>query len=212
VRTAIAVLAKAPVPGHVKTRLCPPLRPEEAADLAAAAISDTLRAVDATRVVRKVLVVDGVAPPTPAGFRVVPQRAGDLAHRLAGAVTDVGGPVLVIGMDTPQVTSETLDRALDVLGRPDTDAVLGPALDGGYWAIGLTRPDPRVFDGVPMSVASTGAHQLTRMRELGLRVCMLPPLRDVDQFADAVVVAAEAPQTRFAAAFRQLEPVEARAS
>ncbi len=209
---AVAVLAKAPVPGRVKTRLCPPLRPEEAAGLAAAAIADTLQAVDATRDARRVLVVDGVAPPTPAGFRVLPQRAGDLAHRLAGAVADVGGPVLVVGMDTPQVAPDMLDRALDALGRPDTDGVLGPALDGGYWAIGLTRADPRVFDRVPMSVASTGARQLARMRELGLRVQLLPAMRDIDRYEDAVVVAADAPGTRFAAAFRRLGSVEVCAS
>jgi glycosyltransferase A (GT-A) superfamily protein (DUF2064 family) len=78
--------------------------------------------------------------------------------------------------------------------------VLGAAHDGGYWAIGLRRPDPAVFRGVPMSAAHTGAAQRARLARLGLRTMELPPLRDVDRFADARAVATQAPDTRFAAA------------
>ena len=80
------------------------------------------------------------------------------------------------------------------------DAVLGPAPDGGYWAIGLSVPDPRAFVGVPMSTAHTGRAQHTRLRMLGLRVALLPALRDVDRIADARAVAKLAPSGRFARA------------
>ena len=89
------------------------------------------------------------------------------------------------------------------------DAVLGPALDGGYWAIGLKEPDMRVFDGVPMSTPHTGSAQLVRLRALGLRTAALPALRDVDTIEDARRVAREAPATRFARAVRELSAAHA---
>ena len=107
-------------------------------------------------------------------------------------------------MDTPQVTPALLDLAGAALDEPDTDAVLGPAEDGGWWAIGLRRADPEVFRGVLMSQPDTGARQMARLRELGLRTATLPRLRDVDTIADAHEVADLAPDTRFSAAVRGL--------
>jgi rSAM/selenodomain-associated transferase 1 len=198
VSAALVVIAKAPVPGRVKTRLCPPCTPAEAADLAAAALRDTLDAVRATPAARRVLVLDGPSGPWAAGLEVVGQRGAGLAARLANAFADVGAPALMIGMDTPHVTPELLTAGLAALRR--RPAVLGPADDGGYWAIGLRRPDARVFAGVPMSRATTGARQLERLRALGLDVERLPALRDVDDIGDALAVAALAPASRFAAA------------
>ena len=198
--TALVVIAKVPVPGRSKTRLCPPCSPEQAAALAGAALSDTLAAVAAvpgTR--RRLLVLDGSSDGwVPPGFEIHPQRAGGLAERLAGAFAAAGGPALLVGMDTPQLRPEQLDRALRELERPDVDAVLGRGPDGGYWTIGLREPDEGVFAGVPMSVPETGALQRVRLDELGLRVAELEPLRDVDTIADARAVAAERPDTRFA--------------
>lgn len=203
---ALLVIAKAPVPGRAKTRLCPPLRPEQAAAVAEAALADTLAAVTATAARRRVLVLDGEPGRwLPAGLEIVPQRGDGLAERLAAAFADVGEPALLVGMDTPQVTPELLERSLALLAAEGTDAVLGPADDGGYWAIGLRRPDPRAFADVPMSTAATGAEQRARLRALGLRVADLPGLRDVDTIADARAVAAEAPGSRFAAAVAALE-------
>ena len=204
---ALAVIAKAPVPGRVKTRLCPPCTPAEAAALAAAALRDTLDAVRATAAARHVLVLDGSAGPWAAGIEVVPQRGAGLAARLAHAFADIGGPALVIGMDTPQVTPALLADGLAALRR--RPAVLGPADDGGYWAIGLRRPDARVFAGIPMSRATTGARQHARLRALGLAVERLPSLRDVDDIHDALAVAALAPTGRFAAALADLTAVAA---
>ncbi len=202
---ALLVIAKAPVPGRVKTRLSPPCTPEEAAELAGAALADTLAAAgEADSAGRRVLVLDG-APGSwvPEGFEVVPQRGEGLAERLAAAFEDAGGPAFLVGMDTPQLTPALLDAGLEALDG--TDAVFGAALDGGYWGIGLRRPDPAVFRGVPMSEAQTGLAQRTRLAELDLRTTILPPLLDVDTIDDARAVAAAAPGTRFAAVLDELE-------
>ena len=202
--TALIVIAKAPVAGRVKTRLTPPFTPAQAAGLAAAALVDTLAAgTCARRAQRRVLVLDG-EPGTwvPDGFEVLPQRGDGLAERLAAAFDDVGGPAFLVGMDTPQVTPALLDAGLAALDR--ADAVFGAALDGGYWSIGLRRPDPEVFRGVPMSESDTGARQRARLAELGLRTEVLPPLCDVDTAADARVVAAAAPRSRFAAMLEEV--------
>jgi uncharacterized protein len=198
---ALVVLAKAPRPGRSKTRLCPPCTPRDAAALARAALADTLDAVLATPAARRVLVLDGpvgdwLAP----GMEVVAQRGDGLDERLANAFADVGGPALLVGMDTPQVTPADLARGLARLMAPEIDAVLGPATDGGYWAIGLRAPQPSAFVGVPMSTAWTGRAQRARLHQLGLRVALVPALRDVDRIADARAVAAVAPAGRFARA------------
>ncbi len=206
---ALLVIAKAPVPGRVKTRLTPPCTPEQAAGLAQAAIEDTLAAAArATLPARRVLVLDGAPGPwLPAGFEVVPQRGRGLEERLAAAFEDAGAPALLVGMDTPQLTPELLDEGIRALSD-GAGAVFGAATDGGYWTIGLARADRRVFEGVPMSERRTGTLQRARLATLGLRVATLPPLLDVDSIEDARTVAALAPHGRFAAAVAalQLEP------
>jgi glycosyltransferase A (GT-A) superfamily protein (DUF2064 family) len=107
-------------------------------------------------------------------------------------------------MDTPQLTPARLAASRRALFEDRVDAVLGPALDGGWWSIGLREPNPAVFLGVPMSAAHTHTAQLARLHSLGLRVRALPPARDVDRIEDAVAVAEEAPHTRFAAALRSI--------
>lgn len=200
-RATLIVLAKVPVPGRSKTRLCPPCTPEEAALLAGAALADTLDAVHTARAPRRVLALDGEPGEwLPDGFEVMAQRDGGLAERLAGAFDDTGGPALLVGMDTPQLDPIEIEAALTALEAPSVDAVLGGVHDGGYWAIGLRDADARVFEAVPMSTAGTGAAQRRRMAALGLRWTELPVLRDVDTIADARAVAAIAPRSRFAAA------------
>jgi uncharacterized protein len=196
------VIAKEPLAGRAKTRLTPPCTPAEAASLAEAALLDTLEVVGNTPAARRVLVFDG----NPGRFRragldVIPQRGDGLAERLAAAFEDVGGPALLVGMDTPQLTPALLSDGIRALSAPAVDAVLGPAQDGGYWSVGLKRHAGSAFAGVPMSAPSTCAAQRARLRELGLRVHAAPPLRDVDTIEDARAVAGEADGTRFAAAF-----------
>ncbi|MBA3867172.1 MAG: TIGR04282 family arsenosugar biosynthesis glycosyltransferase [Solirubrobacterales bacterium] len=201
----LIVIAKAPVPGRSKTRLCPPCTAEQAAGLAEAALIDTLAAVTETPCTERVLVLDGEPGGwVPPGFQVVPQCAGDLGERLAGAFSHHDGPTLLIGMDTPQVTAALLERSIEELRFGD--AVLGAAPDGGYWAIGFCRPQPRAFVGVAMSSPFTAELQRRRLQALGLGVRELPQLRDVDYFKDAQLVAEEHPAGEFARAVRSLEP------
>ncbi|AZM92368.1 DUF2064 domain-containing protein [Streptomyces sp. W1SF4] len=200
--TSLLVIAKAPVPGRVKTRLTPPFSPGQAAALAEAALADTLAAVAATPAGRHVLVLEG-APGRwlPPGFEVVPQSGGSLDERLAAAFAGCTGSALLIGMDTPQVTPAHLAPALEFDAY---DAWFGPAADGGFWALGLAAPDPALLLGVPMSAPDTGAVQYERLRAAGLRTGLLPRLRDVDTAADAAEVAALAPTGRFATCHRRL--------
>jgi rSAM/selenodomain-associated transferase 1 len=195
--TTLLVIAKEPVPGRVKTRLTPPYTPGQAALIAESALVDTLDAVARTPAVRRVLALDGRPGPwLPPGFDVMGQRGDGLDERLANAFADAGGgPTVLIGMDTPQVTPAMLTAANEHLS--DYDAVFGPAADGGFWLLGLRDPDPALLRGVPMSRPDTGAHQRERLKDK--RVATLQTLIDVDTAADAARVAAQAPGTRFAA-------------
>ncbi|SCL32422.1 hypothetical protein GA0070624_4472 [Micromonospora rhizosphaerae] len=210
----LLVVAKAPAPGQVKTRLCPPATADQAAEIAAAALLDTLDAVAATPGVTPVLAVGGDLGRAARradllralrGWPILDQRGATFADRLVAAHADVadrfpGSPVLQIGMDTPQLRAPMLDRAVRRLAGTGL-AVLGPAADGGWWALGLR--DPRQAEallGVPMSRGDTGLRTRRALRASGLRVASLPMLSDVDTMADAVAVAAIAPHGRFAAA------------
>jgi glycosyltransferase A (GT-A) superfamily protein (DUF2064 family) len=212
-RVQLLVLAKTPVAGKVKTRLCPPCSPQEAAGIAAAALADTLDAVTATPAAARALVVDGDRPAPPRWTRTA-QRGDLLGERLAWAFADTAIPgvaSLLIGMDTPQVSAELLGDAVRRLARDGTDAVLGLAEDGGWWALGLRAPaHADVLRGVPMSTAQTGALTRVALVERGLRVAALPVLRDVDTAADARTVATLCPpDSRFARAVPELVPAGA---
>ena len=199
----LLVMAKSPVPGRVKTRLCPPCTPEEAASLAEAALADTLDAVAACGAGRRIIALDGAPGPwLPSGFEVVPQVDGAFDRRLAAAWATAGGTGVQIGMDTPQVTAGLLDEALSALDT--TSAALGFAADGGWWAIGLRRADARVFHDIPMSTSSTGDAQLARLVTLGLDVTALPTLVDLDTIADLPAVTADVHAIRTAALARTL--------
>src|SRR3954452_3542679 len=205
-RADLVVLAKAPAPGRTKTRCTPPCTPHQAAALAEAALADTLAVVQAAPARRRILALDG-APGRwlPAGFTVVVQRGTGLDERLEAAMADIVSwddpiPTVLIGMDTPQVTTAQLTEAATRLAG-GADAVLGPAADGGFWGIGLARPAPGAFLGVPMSTAHTGAAQWQRLVEMGLGVERLDELHDVDTWADALDVAAVTAASRFAMTF-----------
>ncbi len=214
----LVVIAKAPVPGLVKTRLTPPFTPHEAARLAEAALADTLEAAARAPFARRVLALAGASaalrgrrglggPPRaewlPPGFEVTGQRGQGLDERIAAAFDDAYArlpvPVVLVGMDTPQVTPGLLERVTRPLARGEADAVFGPARDGGFWLLGLRRPDPSLILGVPMSQTHTGRGQLSRLLRASLRVRLAPELIDVDTAADADEVARQAPGSRFAA-------------
>lgn len=200
----IVVIAKEPVPGRVKTRLTPPFTPTEAAELAEAALTDTLAAVAGTNVARRVLALEGAPGPwLPSGFDVISQRGAGLDERIAWALTDAHVslplPLVLIGMDTPQVTPALLAAAVGPLVSGTADATFGMAQDGGFWLLGLRRVDPALVLGVPMSQPDTGARQLARLEDAGLRVQRLPDLVDVDTVSEAEHVANTTPGSCFAA-------------
>ncbi|WP_324277135.1 TIGR04282 family arsenosugar biosynthesis glycosyltransferase [Blastococcus brunescens] len=199
-QTQVLVITKAPVPGRSKTRLSPPCSPEQAAAIAAASVADTLDTVRAAPVARRVVALDGRPRDLDLdGFTVVPQPDGDLGARLAAAFADAmdgsSRPTLLIGMDTPQVTPELLDRCAGTLetAGPGT-AVLGTAPDGGWWALGLHSAEPAaVLADVPMSRDDTAVRTREALEATGLTVHDLPELTDIDHFPDALAVAAECP-------------------
>jgi rSAM/selenodomain-associated transferase 1 len=207
----VLVVAKAPIAGLAKTRLAAAVGFRFAAQLAAAALLDT---VDSAREVPKAVVACALTGSLADAERadeltealrdcvVFPQRGSDFATRLANAHADVarrfpGAPVVQVGMDTPQLRAPLLTAALSRLS--EADAVLGPAADGGWWALGLRNPaNAHVLRDVPMSQSDTGARTLSALQGTGLEVEILPVMSDVDTMDDAVTVAAQAPNSRFA--------------
>jgi glycosyltransferase A (GT-A) superfamily protein (DUF2064 family) len=209
------VLAKAPVPGRVKTRLCPPASPTQAARIAAAAFLDTVDAVLAVPDVTPVVALTGdlaQAIETEAlteqlrATTVLPQRGTTLGRRIAAAFADTAAavgdrPELQIGMDTPQVDPKLLSHCLDLLDGDGVDAALGMATDGGWWILGVRHPAlADLIADIPTSLPDTGQRTLAALRASGCRLAELPELSDVDIWKDAVAVAAEVPDGRFAAA------------
>lgn len=194
---AIIVMTKAPQPGRSKTRLCPPLTLEQAAEIAEAALVDTLAAVMSCRASRRVVALDGEPGPwLPEGFEVIAQRGEGLDERLAAAFADIGERAVIIAMDTPQVTPVQLDSALSRLD--EFEAMLGPTSDGGYWCIGLRIPDIDVTTGVPMSRSDTWDHQVARIEELGLSCGIVEELIDMDELDDARIIASMIPDSALA--------------
>lgn len=199
--TALVVIAKACVPGRVKTRLHPPFSLEQAAAIAAASLHDTLARVREVPADRRILYLDGdPAGIDSTGFEIVAQPPGSLDERLGAIFDHLDEPVLLIGMDTPQVAAHQLRWP------SRTDAVLGFAHDGGFWALGMREPRGDVIRGVPMSQSDTGVRQLAALFRAGLTVEHLDTLRDVDLAGDVATVAALVPGSRFAAAADRARP------
>lgn len=201
------VVAKAPVEGKVKTRLGVDIGLDAAADLAAASLLDSLDACAAAVGVENChLSLAGNLSEAARGteiqaavtdWTVTEQRGVDFAERLVNAHLDAGpGLVVQIGMDTPQVTAESLIAAgEDATGY---DVAIGPAPDGGWWV--LARHDPevaRVLSGVPMSTPTTYDDTVAALRAAGHTVTPTAILRDVDTVADADLVAAAMGSGRF---------------
>ncbi|BDN80792.1 MULTISPECIES: TIGR04282 family arsenosugar biosynthesis glycosyltransferase [Mycobacterium] len=209
VPVTLLVVAKAPEPGLAKTRLAATVGDQTAADIAAAALLDTLDAVAATPAASRVVALTGDLANAARGaeirrrlesFTVIGQRGDDFADRLANAHADAadGYPVLQVGMDTPQISAALLAECARRLF--ETSAVLGFAVDGGWWVLGVHTPAAaECLRGVPMSQPNTGELALKALREGGIDVATVQPLADVDVVADvAVVRGACGPDSRFA--------------
>ncbi|MCR6488995.1 DUF2064 domain-containing protein [Amycolatopsis sp. OK19-0408] len=215
----VLILAKAPRSGRVKTRLCPPATPDQAARIAAAALLDTLDTVRALPWAQPVVALagdfaDGVAARELAqatrDVPVVSQRGTTLGHRIAAAHADAAklfpaAAVLQIAMDTPQVTPTLLTGCRDVLFAPGVDAVLGAADDGGWWLLGLHDPrHAETIATVPTSRPDTGIRAHEALQSNGFRVCAMSTLADIDTMPVAREVAGTLPGSRFAAAVEEV--------
>ncbi len=213
------VVAKAPVSGRVKTRLGADVGLDVAARLAAAALLDTLDAFETAFGPghRHVAMTGDLAAAEQgeeirdrlAAWVVHEQRGEGLGERLANAHADVAatgpGPVVQVGMDTPQVTPALLEDVVRRLRhRP---AVLGPAEDGGWWVLALTDgARGGLLADVPMSTDKTCLETERALVEAGLPVAHAAVLCDVDTVVEAIAVAADAPTTRFARLWRAEGP------
>ncbi|MEV7431362.1 DUF2064 domain-containing protein [Nocardioides sp. NPDC092400] len=211
--TRVLVVAKAPVPGLVKTRLGKDIGADAAAEVAAASLLDTLAAcADAVGPRQCHLSLSGDLDEAVHGERiqrrladwwVTPQVGEDFAARLAHAHAEGPGPVVQVGMDTPQVTADLLLEVAEGLGAHH--GVLGPAEDGGWWVLGLRDPaHARALVGVEMSTPTTYDDTRAALVAAGVTVGLAPVLRDVDTVADAEAVAAGAPSSHFAHTWQEV--------
>jgi rSAM/selenodomain-associated transferase 1 len=195
---ALVVFAKAPRPGAVKTRLCPPFTPAQAAALYACMLDDVLEASAALARRFDLVPVLAVHPPEAVrelgarapGFEALAQRGPDLSARMENAAADLfargHAPVLLRGSDSPCLGEATLAAALEALAT--VDVALCPDRDGGYGLVGLRAPAPGLF-AHPMSTASVLRATQRRARAGGLRVAVLETGFDVDTAADLALLA-----------------------
>jgi rSAM/selenodomain-associated transferase 1 len=193
-RQALAVTAKAPRPGHVKTRLHGALSVEDATELYRCFLKDTLALVGT------IPEIEAFVSYTPAGSecffdgiasssqRLLAQRGGGLGDRLIHAFEDLFGQgfdsVTLMNADSPTLPRKHIARALVELRRPGDRVVVGPAEDGGYYLIGLKRLHRRLFEQITWSSGRVLAETIERAGEVGLEVTLLPEWYDVDGVAE----------------------------
>lgn len=221
----LALFARAPVPGSVKTRLSPALPPRLACDLYRGMLADSIRVLLAARVdERRLFLADdapGSRPLLPDGVREAPQVGDDLGARLQHAFQVMFGAgadqAVIFGADCPWLEAPAVNRAFDALER--VDLVLGPASDGGYTLIGLARAVPDLFRGIAWGTDRVLAETLERANAVGLSIAKLETLEDLDTPADLVRALATllarpsaAPNTRRALASMGLLPPPAATS
>lgn len=189
---AVVIMAKEPGPGKVKTRLCPPLAPRQAANLYAAFLFDTVELVSETPGVDLLLAYD---PPSateffgrmaPRSVECVTQGAGDMGRRLSRVsrtlFTRGYRKVVILASDTPHLPPNCIRRAFSLLDK--TDVVLGPCDDGGYYLVGSRVIEPALFEGIAWSTPAVLEQTTARAEDAGLRWEMLPPCYDVDTIDD----------------------------
>jgi uncharacterized protein len=201
---ALAIMAKAPRAGKVKTRLSPPLTLEESAALNIAVLKDTaenLASVAAEGRAAGLIsytpigdesVFDGLLPPT---FCLVPQRGDSFGDHLFHAAQDIlalgFASVCLIDSDSPTVPRLAFEQAVGELARPGDRLVLGPAADGGYYLIGLKHPHPAPFACIDWSTPTVFTQTCARARAAGLELVQLPRWYDIDDAATLVTLESE---------------------
>jgi rSAM/selenodomain-associated transferase 1 len=194
-RCALALMAKVPFAGAVKTRLTPPLNPEEAATLSTCFLRDMTTNVLGMNSAG----IEGVVLYTPANaeaflhdllpdtFKLVAQHGETLGERLINAAAELFSngfeSVCLINSDSPTLPSEILKTAVSLLAQDGDRVVLGPSQDGGYYLIGLKHPHRELFERIAWSTADVLAHTSERAAEINLPIEFLPTWYDVDDAA-----------------------------
>jgi len=191
---ALAVMAKAPIPGAVKTRLAPPLTQKQAAELYHALLSDQLEHLTALEAVDLYVAfapseaMPLIANIAPAGYRYFAQRGADLGERMSQVFAELGRrghrSLIVIGSDLPPVPLGTFHQAFAQLSADGKRVVLGPSRDGGYYLVGMNQPVPEIFSGMTWSHDQVLAQTVQRLTRLGIEFTLLPQWFDVDKVGD----------------------------
>ena len=194
---AVVLMAKAPVAGRVKTRLCPPLARRESARLYACMLGDAAEEMSALTGVRRYLFLDPpesvgtLQGPPFSGFESYPQRGRNLGDRMRyGAATAFrrgAHRVVIVGADCPSLSAGTVRRAFRELST-GASVVFGPSADGGYYLVGLSSPDERLFRGFRWSTAEVLRNAAVRCRILSAPFSFLSPGLDVDTGEDLPVL------------------------
>lgn len=188
-RPIVIVMVKAPAAGRVKTRLTPALSGDDAASLAEAFAQDVVAAArQSGAAVMIAYTPDDGRPLLEAmlgdGLHWAPQQGRSLGERMAQAMADAQtlsfSPLLVVGTDSPTLPGDILTQAVNALGAGETDIVLGPTEDGGYYLAGAQQPVPGLFDDVAWSTPLAFAHTAGNVARLNLRCLILPPWYDID--------------------------------
>jgi rSAM/selenodomain-associated transferase 1 len=191
-RRALVVYAKAPIPGTVKTRLCPPLSPEEATALHSSFVMD---AIERTKHVSGKLKADCFIACDPSmehpfftalrsrhGVKLLQQRGQDLGERMDGTMQELldhdYSSVVITGCDLPTLPPEEISRAFGLLDV--NDCVLGPCPDGGYYLIGLRRPCPDLFSNIPWGTSEVLGLTKEKATALNLKLGLTAPWSDID--------------------------------
>jgi hypothetical protein len=190
---ALAVMAKAPRPGKVKTRLAPPLTLDQAAGLNACFLRDTAANIDAVVASSRAVGVISYTPVgdegffdnlLPSDFVLIPQRGDGFGERLLATAKDLlscgYGSVCLIDSDSPTVPAAAFEQAIAELQKEGDRVVLGPSQDGGYYLIGLKRAHSELFAGVAWSTSSVFAETVAAAEAAGIEVVVLPLWYDVD--------------------------------
>ncbi|SEC61685.1 TIGR04282 family arsenosugar biosynthesis glycosyltransferase [Terriglobus roseus] len=200
-KCALAVMAKAPRPGKVKTRLAPPLTLEQSAALNTCFLRDTFTNIDSVEDAQGIIcytpvgdeaMFDGLAPKS---FALIAQRGDGFGDRLYLAATDLlacgFSSVCLIDSDSPTIPYAALQQAVQALAQPGDRVVLGGSDDGGYYLIGLKAAHAAVFERITWSTASVFAETVERAAEADLELVELPVWYDVDDGATLRILAAE---------------------
>ncbi len=192
----LVVMAKAPVPGTVKTRLVPHLSPQEATDLYRCLLKDRITTIQTLTGVALAIAFtpsdarDAFTPFADNGLRLFPQKGKHLGERLNNIfvekLADEFDAVSIIDSDTPDLPASTIRASFERLMSGQADVVFGPCYDGGYYLVGMRRPHPQLFANIPWSTDRVLPDTLERTRALGVRPDLLPRWNDLDTIDDLI--------------------------